>query len=136
VPANINKTGEWGETLISAHDVLAVYQYVSTQLNANDRNLVIGDLNRADPVGYQNFDQAFGLLGPTRNGATKAKQGWMSDQHKIMLHTTGILDSKNQIVVAILSERAGSLGAYQPAEQQIDDATAALINALGPAATA
>jgi hypothetical protein len=60
----------------------------------------------------------------------------MSDQHKIMLHTTGILDSKNQIVVAILSERAGSLGAYQPAEQQIDDATAALINALGPAATA
>ena len=136
VPANINKTGEWGETLISARDVLAVYQYVLTQLTANDRNLIIGDLNNANPVGYQNFNQAFGLLGPTRNGTTKAKQGWMSYQHQIMLHTTGILDSKNQVVVAILSARPGPLGDYQPAEQQLDNATAAMVKALGPAATA
>ncbi len=131
VPANINKTGEWGETLISARDVLAVYQYVLTQLNATDRNLVVGDLNDADPIGYQGFNQAFGLLGPTRDGATKAKQGWMSYQHQIMLHTTGILDARNQIVVAILSARPGSLGTYQPAEQQLDTATAAMVTALG-----
>lgn len=135
VPANINKTGQWGETLISARDVLAVYQYVLTQLNATDRNLVVGDLNNANPVGYQNFDQAFGLLGPTRAGGTKAKQGWMSYQHQVMLHTTGILDSKNQIVVAILSARPGPLGDYQPAEQQLDNATAALVKSLGPSAT-
>ncbi|HEX4226899.1 MAG TPA: hypothetical protein VHZ97_31335 [Pseudonocardiaceae bacterium] len=135
VPANINKTGEWGETLISARDVLAVYQYVLTQLTPNDRNLIIGDLNNANPVGYQNFDQAFGLLGPTRNGATKAKQGWMSYQHQIMLHTTGVLDSKNQIVVAILSARPGPLDGYQPAEQQLDNATSAIVKTLGSAAT-
>ncbi len=130
VPANINRTGEWGETLISARDVLAVYSYVLTQLNATDRNLVIGDLNSAAPTGYQGFGQAFGLLGPTRDGATKAKQGWMSYQHRIMLHTTGILDSKNQVVVAILSARPGPLGAFQPAEQQLNAATAALVSAL------
>jgi CubicO group peptidase (beta-lactamase class C family) len=135
VPADIDKTGEWGETLISARDVLAVYQYVLTQLNATDRNLVVGDLNNANPVGYQNFDQAFGLLGPTRNGGTKAKQGWMSYQHQVMLHTTGILDGKNQIVVAILSARPGTLGDYQLAEQQLDKATAALVKSLGPSAT-
>jgi hypothetical protein len=130
VPADINRTGEWGETLISARDVLAVYSYVLTQLNATDRNLVIGDLNNADPTGYQGFDQAFGLLGPTRDGATKAKQGWMSYQHRIMLHTTGILDGRNQVVVAILSARPGPLGAYQPAEQQLNAATAAMVRAM------
>lgn len=133
VPADINKTGEWGETVISARDVLAVYEYVLTQLNASDRNLIIGDLNNAEPIGYQGFDQAFGLLGPTRDGATKAKQGWMSYQHQIMLHTTGILDGKNQLVVAILSARPGPIGAYQSAEQQLNAATAALVRALRPA---
>lgn len=59
----------------------------------------------------------------------------MSYQHNIMLHTTGILDGKNQIVVVILSVRPGATGAYQPAEQQLNRATAGVVRALGTAAT-
>jgi hypothetical protein len=124
--------GFWGGVLISARDVLAVYQYVLTSLSPADRDLVISTLNNAQAVGYQGFDQGFGLLGPTRTASTKAKQGWMGYQHLTMLHSTGVLDSGNQVLVAILSSRAG--GGYATARTQLNSAATALVKALGPKA--
>jgi hypothetical protein len=127
--------GFWGGVLISAHDVLAVYSYVLTQLTPADRDLVVGDLNNAKAIGYQGFDQGFGLLGPTRTASTKAKQGWSSYQKKVMMHSTGILDSNNLVLVAILSSRAAGSGGYPAAHSQLNAAAAALVKALGPKAT-
>ena len=130
--------GSWSAVPISARDVLAVYQYLLTKLNAADRDLITGDLNRANPVGYQDVNQAFGLLDPaTRTATTKAKQGWTGGQGKTVLNTTGILDGKNDIVVVVLSSRPGSgtTAQYDQARQQLDTATTALIKQLGPNAT-
>jgi hypothetical protein len=137
VPDDINETGEWGETLISARDVLAVYQYMLTSLNTADRQLILTDLNNAAPDGSDGFDQSFGLLGSTRNGDTKAKQGWMEFNDQVMLHTTGIVDSGDDVVVALLSEQSGSGSDadYAAGRQDVDQATAVLLKALGPDAT-
>jgi CubicO group peptidase (beta-lactamase class C family) len=135
VNSEVTQHGLWGGLDISARDVLAVYQYVLTQLSPADRDLIIGNLNQAKAVGFQSFNQAFGLLGPTRTASTKAKQGWMSFGGTVYLHTTGVLDSGNQVVVAILSSRPGHTTTYADAEPQLTAATQALVRALGPAAT-
>jgi hypothetical protein len=130
---SIAQSGKWGGVLISARDVLTIYEYVLTKLTAADRDLIIGDLNNANPVGYQGWNQAFGLLDPaTRTSTTKAKQGWSGWYGQTVLHTTGIVDDKDDIVVAILSSRpgAGSDAQFEVARRQVDDATTALLSHL------
>ena len=126
----IAQSGKWGGVLISARDVLAVYEYVLTKLTTADRDLIINNLNNANPVGYQGWNQAFGLLNPTtRTSTTKAKQGWSGWFGQTVLHTTGIVDGQDKVVVAILSSRpgAGSDAQFDVARQQVDDATTALL---------
>ncbi|HEY4453244.1 MAG TPA: hypothetical protein VGN81_02945, partial [Pseudonocardiaceae bacterium] len=126
-------TGKWGGVLISPSDVLAVYSYLLTKLAAADRDLIVNGLNQANPVGYQDFNQAFGLLNPkTRTATTKAKQGWSAWQGATVLNTTGILDGKNDVVVAVLTSRAGhgSAAQYDAARTEVDNATIALIQHL------
>ena len=135
---SIVATGMWGGVMISARDVLAVYEYLLTKLSPDDRDLIVGDLNHANPVGYQGFNQAFGLLNPaTRTGTTKAKQGWSNWFGQTVLNTTGILDDHDKLVVAVLTSRPGhgTPAQYDTARGQIDDATDALLKALGPNAT-
>jgi CubicO group peptidase (beta-lactamase class C family) len=135
---SIAQSGKWGGVLISARDVLTVYEYVLTKLTPADRDLIINTLNKANPVGYQGWNQAFGLLNPvTRTSTTKAKQGWSGWYGQTVLHTTGILDGQDDVVVAILSSRpgTGSDAQFDVARQQVDDATTALIKHLGPNAT-
>lgn len=135
---SIVASGKWGGVMISARDVLAVYEYVLTKLSPEDRDLIIGNLNHANPVGYQGFNQAFGLLNPaTRTGTTKAKQGWSNWFGQTVLNTTGILDDHDKLVVAVLTARPGhgTAAQYDTARGQIDDATDALLKALGPNAT-
>ncbi len=135
---SIAQSGKWGGVLISARDVLTVYEYVLTKLTTADRDLIVNDLNNANPVGYQGWNQAFGLLNPaTRTSTTKAKQGWSGWYGQTVLHTTGVIDSQDEVVVAILSSRpgAGSDAQFAVARQQVDDATTALLGHLGPTAT-
>jgi hypothetical protein len=132
---SIARSGKWGGVLISARDVLTIYEYVLTKLTATDRDLIIGDLNNANPVGYQGWNQAFGLLNPaTRTSTTKAKQGWSGWFGQTVLHTTGIVDGQDDVVVAILSSRpgSGSDAQFDVARQQVDDATTALLSHLAP----
>jgi hypothetical protein len=127
-------TGKWGGVLISPRDVLAVYSYLLTKLTAADRDLIVNTLNQANPVGYQDFNQAFGLLNPkTRTATTKAKQGWSAWQGATVLNSTGILDGRNDVVVAVLTSRAGhgSAAQYDAARTELDNATTALIRQLG-----
>jgi hypothetical protein len=124
---------QWGETVISARDMVAVYQYMLTALNASDQDLVLTALNNAADDGADGFDQSFGLLGPRRTKTIKAKQGWMQYGPKMMLHTTGVLGSNNQYVVALLSLQPMSYG-WSVGRDNMDQATAAMLNALGPTA--
>jgi hypothetical protein len=139
LPSNLS---QWGETLISARDVIAVYQYVMTSLSSADRTLVLGDLGQAADSGADGFDQAFGLLHEPRVPNVKGKQGWMCYKHMEMLHTTGTLGSHESYVAAILSHQPEqgncnvvSDPGWTPGRDRVTAATTALINALGPAAS-
>ena len=124
---------QWGETLISPRDVTAVYQYALTQLSTADQDLVMTALGNAADTGADGFDQAFGLLNPPRPATVKAKQGWMIYGSQMMLHSTGVLGSRDQYVVAVLSEQRTSIG-WAAGRTNVDNAVGALLTALGPAA--
>jgi hypothetical protein len=125
-------SGEWGETKISARDVLAVYQYALTKLSPSDMNLVIGDLHNAANNGADGFDQAFGLLEPPRQSTVKAKQGWMIAGSEMILNTTGVLGSKNQYLVAIMSKQSAGIG-YANGRNNVNEAGQLVQKALAPA---
>lgn len=118
-------TGEWGETLVTARDVIAVYDDVLTRLTTADRDFVVGALGAATDNGADGFDQAFGLLAPPRRADVKAKQGWMSYQSNYTLDTTGLLGSDNRYVVAVLTTQSAAAG-WDSARSVDNGAVAAL----------
>lgn len=119
-------TGEWGETLITGRDVIAVYDDVLTRLTSADRDFVVGALGAATDHGADGFDQAFGLLAPPRRADVKAKQGWMSYQSNYTLDTTGLLGSDNRYVVAVLTTQSAAAG-WDSARSVDNEAVAALL---------
>jgi hypothetical protein len=125
-------SGEWGETKISARDVLAVWQYALTRLSAKDSSLVINETHDAANNGADGFDQAFGLLEPPRPSTVKAKQGWMIAGSEMILNTTGVLGSDNQYLVAILTKQSAGIG-YPQGRANVNKASKLVQKALAPA---
>lgn len=118
---------QWGEALVSARDVVAVFDHVLTAMSPADRDAVMGPLSAATDRGADGFDQAFGLLAPPRRPEVAAKQGWMWFGSTFYLHTAGTLGPDDRYVVAILStSSAGS----RAARTTVDQASAAVADAL------
>jgi hypothetical protein len=97
-------TSEWGETLISARDVVAVYDYVLRSMAPSSRDMIMGALEQAQDTGADGFDQAFGLIAPPRKPDVAAKQGWMWIGSDFWLHSTGVLGADDRYVIAVLSK--------------------------------
>lgn len=97
----------WGQMLITAADLTAVYRHVLTMPNA-DRDLIIGALAAAPAVATDGFAQDFGLLGPRTVGIAVAKQGWMccgEDGRTAYLHSAGLVGDDGRFVVVLLSRQ-------------------------------
>jgi hypothetical protein len=115
--------GEWGETKISARDVVAVWNFVLTKLSPADTKLVVDDTHSAANNGADGFYQAFGLIQPPRPATVKAKQGWMIAGSTMILNTTGLLGAENQYVVAILTKQSSAIG-YSQGRANVNAASA------------
>lgn len=119
----------WGETLISAHDMLVLYRHVLDVMAPADRDLIMGSIAAAPPIASDGFDQTFGLLGAGTSPDTAAKQGWMCCQDgRITLHSAGTVGQARRFVVALLST--------QPRNAGYDSAAATLTVAADAARTA
>ncbi len=103
-------TSQWGETLISARDVVTLYDYVLDSMTPADRDMIMDALQNAQDSAADGFDQAFGLIAPPRPAGVAAKQGWMWIGDDFYLHSTGVLGPDDHYVVAVLSENGASAG--------------------------
>lgn len=117
---------QWGEAVVSARDLVAVYEHVLTDMTDADSDLVIGALTSAADVAADGFHQDFGLLAPPRRPGVAAKQGWMWWGPTFYLHTAGTLGPDQRYVVAIDSTSHSS----KLSRATIDRAAAAAADAL------
>jgi hypothetical protein len=95
--------GRWGETTLTAHDMVLVYQYVMNGLPPDDHVLVVDALAKATEYGADDFRQYFGI--PDGLSAQWAiKQGWGNNDHTMVLHSTGLVGPKWRYIVVLLTE--------------------------------
>ncbi len=120
---------QWGESLVSAHDMVLLYRHVLGELPPWDRELIMTALATAPPVAADGFAQDFGLqAAPGRSLA--AKQGWMCcPDDRINLHSTGALGEQRRFVVALLSNQPAGRG-YDGARETVTAAADAVRAAL------
>jgi beta-lactamase class A len=119
---------QWGETTVTAADVVTLYRYVLDDLAPEHRDLVLDALRGAADAGADGFDQAFGLLAPPRPDGVAAKQGWMWIGSEFYLHTTGLVGD-DRYAVALLSRHTASLSSAV-ARAVMDDASGAALDPL------
>ncbi|MBW4718600.1 class A beta-lactamase-related serine hydrolase [Saccharothrix obliqua] len=118
---------KWGDTLMTAHDVIAIYQHV---LDSPQADVIIDALAAATPLGADGFDQTFGIPDAVEDHRWAVKQGWACCYGGLRaLNTTGLVDDR--YVVAVLTEQPRSTG-YAEAGKAVTALVAALTPLFDP----
>ena len=120
---------QWGEMVVTASDLVHVWEHLLDELPAADRELLVGAMAAAPARATDGFDQAFGLLAPglpVEVGA--AKQGWMccirGQNH---LHSVGVVGPDDRFVLAVLTTSPTAATARQLVDRIVAAATGALV---------
>jgi hypothetical protein len=114
---------KWGDVLLTAHDVVAVYRYV---LDSPHAGVITSALEGATPRGEDGFDQTFGIPDAAGDHRWGVKQGWACCYSGFRaLNTTGVVDRR--YVVVVLTRQPASTG-YAEAGARVT----ALVKALLP----
>lgn len=115
----------WGDSELSARDVVRVFDHILSELSVADRNLIMHSLANAPRVAASGFDQEYGLdrLGP---GESAVKAGWMccSDGF-VTLHSVGMVGDSRRYVTALLSSQPSTQG-YGVARGRLTEAAQVL----------
>ncbi|MEU8630596.1 hypothetical protein AB0C38_00390 [Amycolatopsis sp. NPDC048633] len=114
--------GRWGDTRITAKDVVRIYQYVL----AHAPGAILTALRAATEVGSDGFRQYFGIPDAAGDRPWAVKQGWSCCRPTRMLHTSGLLGEDGRYIVAVLSEHPASVD-YATASKRVTAVVSALL---------
>jgi len=81
---------QWGETLTTAQDVVAIYRYLGT-VPEPARDVIMNGLQGAQQTAADGTDQYFGIPDGLTGADWAIKQGWMSLDSSTTLDTTGLV---------------------------------------------
>ncbi|ATL70015.1 hypothetical protein CRH09_31360 [Nocardia terpenica] len=103
---------QWGETLTTAQDVVAVYRYLTTSVPQPARDLIVNALVDVTPVAADGTDQYFGIPDALPTAGWAVKPGWMSLDSSTTLDTTGLVGANaaaplHYAVVVLSAQPAG-----------------------------
>jgi hypothetical protein len=125
-----DQPGQWGETQVTAHDMVRVYQYVSG-LPTADYTLIVDALAQAPEYAADDWNQWFGIPNGL-NLQWAIKQGWGNNRQTMVLHSTGLVGADWRYVVVLLTEHP--LGSGWRTSEGAATAAAAALNGLLPGA--
>lgn len=117
-------TGQWGEVKLTAHDMVAMYQYVMSSLPPEDHTLIVDALAQAPQYAADDWDQYFGIPDGL-NAQWAIKQGWGNNSKTMVLHSTGLVGAHWRYVVVLLTEHPLGSG-WRTSEGAVTAAAAAL----------
>ncbi|MBU3064377.1 gag protein [Nocardia sp. NEAU-G5] len=104
---------QWGETLTTAQDVVAIYRYLDTAVPAPARDVIMNGLQGAQQTAADGTDQYFGIPDGLSGTDWAIKQGWMSLDSGTTLDTTGLVGAgpgkPMHYAVVVLSSQPASV---------------------------
>ncbi|MDT7712214.1 MAG: hypothetical protein QOG46_903 [Pseudonocardiales bacterium] len=124
--------GEWGDTLITPHDMVTVYRYIADQLPKPDQDLILGALAETPKIAADGFDQYFGIPDGMPNISWAVKQGWGTSGAQAVMNSTGLVGSDWRYVVVVLASAPGS--SYSTLPAVVTAGAGALTELVGAAA--
>ncbi|MGK3199625.1 hypothetical protein [Amycolatopsis sp. MEPSY49] len=114
--------GRWGDTRITAKDVVKIYQYVL----AHGPAAIMTALRAATEQGSDGFRQYFGIPDAAGGRPWAVKQGWSCCGPTRMLHTSGLVGDDDRYIVVVLSEHPASVS-YATASKRVTAVVSALL---------
>ncbi|MEC3978830.1 hypothetical protein [Amycolatopsis sp. H20-H5] len=120
--------GRWGDTLITASDVVRIYRYLLDDAPASIRTTILTALRGATEQGADGFRQYFGIPDGADGLQWAVKQGWSCCRPTRILHTSGLLgqsDQSDRFVVAVLTSQPQSVS-YATGSRRVTSVVSAL----------
>jgi hypothetical protein len=122
----------WGDTTVTASDLVRVYRYLLDRVNATTRNTILIALRDATENGSDGFRQYFGIPDAAGDRPWAIKQGWACCRPRPtrVLHTTGLVGTGDRYIVAVLTEQPQGVG-WPAASKRVTSMVTALLPLLG-----
>ncbi|HET9257338.1 MAG TPA: hypothetical protein VFO16_19350 [Pseudonocardiaceae bacterium] len=122
--------GEWGDTLITAQDMVKVYQYITNQLPQPQRDLILGALSDAPKIAADGFNQYFGIPDGLPGASWAVKQGWGTSGSEAVMNSTGLVGPDWRYVVVVLV--SAPVNSYSTVPAAVTAGAAAVSSLVSP----
>jgi hypothetical protein len=120
--------GHWGDTQITAPDMVALYRYLLEREPATKSKIILDGMRGATEYGADGFRQYFGIADAAGDDIPWAiKQGWSCCGPERTLHTTGVLGADDRYIVVVLSTTSKSMS-YEVGSKHVTDVVKLLLN--------
>ncbi|MFC4334232.1 serine hydrolase [Salininema proteolyticum] len=119
--------GRWGDTRVSAADMVRVYAFLHGSLDEDLRKVVMDALVGMAPTGADGFDQTFGLPRAGGPGPWAVKQGWACCAPDRNLVTTGTLTGDRRYTAAVFGSWDSDEVGWEEAAEEISAVSEALV---------
>lgn len=120
----------WGETVISARDMVTLFDHVVSNMPATERELILESMRSAPDRAADGFDQSFGVDGTRTDEPVAAKKGWMCcPSNKRILHSAAVVGSSSRFIVVVLYKQPVEYG-EATARRVVDRAAATILDKL------
>jgi hypothetical protein len=106
---------EWGDTLITAQDMVTVYRSLTDQVPDSDRDLLLGALADAPRIAADGFNQYFGIPNGMPHTTWAIKQGWGTSGSHAVMESTGLVGKDLRYVVVVLASAPANSYSTVPA---------------------
>ncbi|MGP4020988.1 serine hydrolase [Saccharopolyspora sp. 5N708] len=94
--------GRWGDTLITADDMVKLYQHILAMPTA-ERALLLDPLRDAARTATDGTDQYFGIPDALSDQPWAIKQGWADGRGGVDAHTSGLVGGDDRYIVVVLT---------------------------------
>jgi hypothetical protein len=118
------RPGQWGDTKITANDLVKIYDHLLTEAPVADRRTILDAMAATSPSGADGFKQHFGI--PYGLGKPWAvKQAWTNNSQNKSAHSTGFVGPNWRYMVVLLTEYPLSVS-WPVATRAVSEAAAAV----------
>ncbi|MFJ8912116.1 hypothetical protein [Amycolatopsis sp. NPDC102389] len=124
--------GRWGDTRITAADIVKIYRYLLDQAGAGTRTTIMRALSGATESGSDGIRQYFGIPDAVGSLPWSIKQGWACCRGSRIMHSSGAVGEDDRYLVVVLTSQPTST-TYAGAGRRVTEVVKALLPAIdGP----